>query len=137
MSKIEDKIEQIFLLNQIPCIREKTFSDLKYNLLRFDFYLPTLGILVEYDSEIHFMKVPKFHQTNHDFTHAQENDRIKNSYALSHNIPLYRIPYWELKNINTPVDILNPKFIVHSKWHNDQIYREHLKTIESSSKKST
>ena len=34
-----------------------------------------------------------------DFLKAKERDRIKNSYALSHNIKLYRIPYWEVENI--------------------------------------
>ena len=29
----------------------------------------------------------------------QERDRIKNDYALSHNIPLVRIPYWERDKI--------------------------------------
>lgn len=32
-------------------------------------------------------------------TQRQERDKIKNKYALAHNIPLYRIPYWEKNNI--------------------------------------
>ena len=125
MSKTEDKIARIFRAAGIPCVREKTFKDLKNGRLRFDFYLPTINILVEYDSEIHFQKVPKFHRTYNDFSHAQENDRIKNSYALAHLIPLYRVPYWTLSHIKTASDILSPEFRVTSKWHNDIVYREH------------
>lgn len=28
-----------------------------------------------------------------------ERDKVKNEYALSHGIPLVRIPYWERDNI--------------------------------------
>lgn len=127
MSKTEDKIYHIFLSNKIKCIREKTFQNLYNGKLRFDFYLPERNILVEYDSEIHFTKIPKFHKDRHDFIHAQENDRIKNSYALAHKIPLYRIPFWEIQNIHTVDDILSKKFLVHSKWHNDQVYRDYMR----------
>lgn len=70
MSKTEDKIAAIFTKAHIPYVREKTFSDLKKGQLRFDFYLPTMNVLVEYDSEIHFQRVPKFHRTHNDFSHA-------------------------------------------------------------------
>ena len=127
MSKVEDKFEYMFYLSNIPCIREKTFKDLKQGQLRFDFYLPTMNVLVEYDSEIHFQKIPKFHRKYNDFSHAQENDRIKNSYALAHLIPLYRVPFWDLSHIKTASDILQDKYLVKSKWHNDIMYREYLK----------
>ena len=126
MSKAEDNIERIFRQNNINCIREKTFQDLHGGRFRFDFYLPEKNILVEYDSEIHFKEVPKFHHKYNDFSHAQQNDRMKNSYALSHSIPLYRIPYWELQNIKDINDIFQQKFLVQSKWHNDIIYREYI-----------
>ena len=29
----------------------------------------------------------------------QQRDRVKNEYALSHDIPLVRIPYWERDRI--------------------------------------
>ena len=126
MSKAEDKIEQIFIQNGIKCIREKTFQDLHKGHFRFDFYLPEKNILVEYDSEIHFQEIPKFHHKYNDFSHAQQNDRLKNSYALSHSISLYRIPYWEFNNIKNIEDIFQQKFLVQSKWHNDIIYREYI-----------
>lgn len=93
--------------------------------LRFDFYLPYFNILVEYDSLIHFKQVPKFHKNRQDFIHAQENDRRKNSYALAKSIKLYRIPEWELMNIKNLSDILQDKFLVKTKWHNDIIYRQY------------
>lgn len=131
MSKIENKFAQIFEKANIKYIREKNFSDLKYGYLRYDFYLPAMNVLIEVDSMLHFKQVPKFHQTKHDFLHAQQNDRLKNSYALSHKINLYRVPEWEFDNIKTVQDMLNPSFLVKSKWHNDQIYREYLRRQKS------
>lgn len=124
MSKSEEKIEQIFYNEEIPCIREKTFKDLKQGKLRYDFYLPSMEILVEYDSEIHFKEVPKFHSGYEDFKKACERDRIKNTYALSHNIPLYRVPFYDFYKIKRVVDILNPKYLVKNKWHNDTLRHE-------------
>lgn len=126
MSKAEEKIEQIIISNNIKCIREKTFPNLQGGRLRYDFYLPDMNILIEYDSEIHFQEVPKFHHKYNDFSHAQQNDRLKNSYALSHSIPLYRIPYWEFNSIKNFTDIIQQKFLVTTKWWNDIIYRDYL-----------
>ena len=127
MSKIEDKFAQIFISANIPYIREKTFPELKNGILRYDFYLPTFNILIEIDSMLHFKPIPKFHKSKTDFTHAQQNDRLKNSFALSHNIKLYRIPEWEFQNVKTFTDIIQNKFLVTTKWWNDIIYREYLK----------
>lgn len=134
MSKIEDKFARIFISSNIRYEREKTFSDLKNGFLRYDFYLPDLNILVEVDSMLHFKRIPKFHPTKHDFTHAQQNDRLKNSYALAHGIRLYRIPEWDFENTNNMQDILNSKHLVTTKWHNDILYREYLKTINGGKK---
>ena len=127
MSKIEDKFERIFISAGVRYVREKTFPELKGGILRYDFYLPDLGILVEVDSMLHFKPIPKFHKSKTDFTHAQQNDRLKNSFALSHKIKLYRVPEWDFPNTNTLSDILQPRHLVQSKWHNDIIYREYLK----------
>lgn len=128
MSKVEDKFEHIFAAAGIQYVREKTFPELKKGTLRYDFYLPRLNVLVEVDSMLHFIPIKKFHKDKAQFHHAQQNDRLKNSFALSHDIPLYRCPEWEFENINTITDILQPKFQVRNKWHNDIIWRQHQKS---------
>lgn len=120
MSKYEDNI--IFLLKQdkIHFQREKTFSDLKHGLFRFDFYIPNLQgtpVIVEVDGEQHFKPI----YGRQAFLKGQEHDRRKNSYCLANNIPLYRIPYWEIKNLTEAKDIFKEKFLVKSRWHNDQL----------------
>lgn len=52
MSKPEEKIIAILLREHISFFREYRFSDLaKY---RFDFYIPSLNVVIEYDGEQHF-----------------------------------------------------------------------------------
>ena len=119
MTKGEEKIFKILKQNKISFIQEKSFRDLKKGLFRFDFYLPKDNIIIEFDGEQHWKHIKHFHKTRQDFMRAQENDRRKNSYCLAHSIPLYRIPYWELDNINKLEDIFQNKFKVTTKWWND------------------
>lgn len=130
MSKGEEKIEQILNISKIKFEREKVFPSLRNGKLRFDFYIPSLSALIEVDGEQHFKQVKRFHPTKCDFTHAKQNDYYKNSFALSHNYALFRIPYWELDKISTAADIFSPRFRVYSKWHNDIIYRDYLKQLK-------
>ena len=130
LSKFEEKIARILTDAHVPFIREKTFKDLKHGYLRFDFYFPLTGMCCEIDGPQHMEYTKFFHKKRSDFTKAQERDRVKNSYCLAHGIPLYRIPYWEMDNIRCVDDIFQDKFLVRSKYHNDNIYREYRKSLE-------
>ena len=123
-SSYEEKVIKILKESKVRFYREKTFSDLKKGLLRFDFYLPSFGgvpIIIEVDGEQHFKPVKRFHKTRGDFLKYKENDRRKNSYCLAQGIRLYRIPYWEIDNLTCPLDLFQSKFRVVSKWHNDYL----------------
>lgn len=120
MSKYEESVIKILKQGQVSFVREKTFSDLKHGLFRFDFYIPNLQgapAIVEVDGEQHFKPI----YGRQAFLKGQEHDRRKNSYCLANNIPLYRIPYWEIKNLTEAEDIFKEKFLVKSRWHNDQL----------------
>lgn len=100
----ELRIEELLKENQIEYQREFSFSDLvsENNVsLRFDFAVfdnHQLSYLIEYDGEQHYLS--KTDELWRDtVVKRQERDRVKNEYALAHNIPLYRIPYWEKNNI--------------------------------------
>ena len=121
MSKYEKHIEKILKNNNIFYIKEKTFSDLRHGLFRFDFYLPDFNCAIEYDGQQHFYQVKTFQKTRKDFLKQQEHDRLKNSYCLAKKITLYRIPYWEISSILNINDIFKQKFLVKSRWHNDYL----------------
>lgn len=89
----------------INFIQEKRFEDCKnIRSLPFDFYIPSLNLIIEYDGEQHYY--PVFGEES--FQNTQKNDLIKNDYCAKNGILLLRIPYWEMKNIeNIIVDYLN------------------------------
>lgn len=123
MSQFEEKIALILRKEKIDFVREKTFNDLRGGKYRFDFWLPQMQIAIECDGVHHYQQIKHFHKTKQSFTAAQERDRRKNSYCLAHNIPLYRIPYWDLENIKSLADILTETNLVETKWHNDNLRR--------------
>ena len=122
-SSLEEHIISVLKKEKIKFQREKTYPDLKSGYYRFDFFLPQYNLLIAVDGAQHYKFSKIFHKKRQDFLKAQERDRRKNSYALSHNIPLYRIPYFEIENINTFQDILQDKFLVKDKWHCDNVAR--------------
>lgn len=120
MSSYENAIIKFFKKESIDFQREKTFQDLKRGLFRFDLYIPNYRgqtLIVEVDGEQHFKPI----YGRQSFLKGQEHDRRKNSYCLANNIPLYRIPYWEIKNLKSVEDIFKESFLVKTRWHNDQI----------------
>ena len=124
MSKYEDKVISLLKAAQIAFYREKTFKDLKHGLFRFDFYLPNLQgtpAIVEVDGEQHFKPI----YGRREFMKGQEHDRRKNSYCLANNIPLYRIPYWEVFKLQSSLDIFTEAHRVKDRWHNDKLVIPH------------
>ena len=65
--------------------------------------------LVEFDGIQHYEEIKFFHKRN--LPQTQEADKIKNEYALSHNIPLVRIPYWERDNISLEM-IMGDQYLI-------------------------
>lgn len=110
----EKIIENILKENNISYIKEYSFDDLRFERTnrkaRFDFYLPKYNRLVEFDGEFHFIDKGNWSK-NDSLESRQERDRIKNEYALSHNIPLVRIPYTERDRITLDM-ILGDQFLI-------------------------
>lgn len=85
---------------------EKTFKSLSERTVgtpRFDYWIPSLKVLIEYDGQQHF--APSF--TGEDrgktreqkFKEIQRLDMLKNQWADEHDVLLYRIPYTEEKRV--------------------------------------
>lgn len=77
--------------------KEKTFDDLRSPItgvkLRFDFYIPDLNLVIEYDGKQHFRVGMSGIFTEEKFNQIQLYDEIKNLYCETHNMKLLRIPY--------------------------------------------
>ena len=107
----------LFLIFLIMILSLKDIKNKGYYLvgyLRYDFaILDESNIpmrLIEFDGEQHARPIEHFGGEN-KFKIQQENDVLKNQYALSHNIPLVRIPYSKRDYINLD-DILGDKYLI-------------------------
>jgi hypothetical protein len=90
--------------NKINFAMQYKFKELRAKrCLRFDFYIPDINTLIEYDGEQHYRPV-QFNGISIDkavkiHKKAQHRDVLKNKFCEENNIPLIRIGYQEFKNI--------------------------------------
>ena len=108
-SKGELKIKSWLEENGVEYEKEKTFKDLYHmnikNKLRFDFYIKNKNLCIEFDGEQHFrpnrFRGVKKNDAIDDFKNVVYRDGLKDQYCKDNNISLLRIPYTEIKNINS------------------------------------
>lgn len=100
----EFKVGKILSNNGFEYITQFSFEDCKdKRSLPFDFYIPSLNVLIEYDGEGHYQPV-NFGGISDDealrhMLYTQQHDKIKTEYCKNNNIPLIRIPYWKKNNL--------------------------------------
>lgn len=113
-SKGETKIEQLLLENNISFEKEKTFNNCKLlksnHVFRFDFYINN-QFLLEFDGIQHFQYRKYGWNTKENYEKIKKRDDFKNKWCLENNIPLKRIPYWDLDKI-TFEDIMSNKYLI-------------------------
>lgn len=87
--------------------KQKKFNSCVYNnhQLRFDFFLPNLNILIEYDGIQHFFTQNSGWDTFDKLTETQNRDNFKNNWCKKNNLRLIRIPY-------TDFDILSQEYLL-------------------------
>jgi Zn ribbon nucleic-acid-binding protein len=106
-SKGERKVREYLNKNLIVFKQQFEFEGLigvGGNNLRFDFAIfnefDKLICLIEYDGEFHYKK---FYE-DQSFEVIQIHDNRKNKYCEERKIPLLRIPFWEINNIERILD---------------------------------
>jgi len=114
----ESNIIKLLNCNKVDYIHDKAyFKDLfgcDCGLLRYDFILfDEMDVpyrIIEFDGEQHNKPIPHFGGQER-FEIQKKNDLLKNQYALSHNIPLVRIPYSKRDNMIIE-DLLGDQYLV-------------------------
>ena len=122
----EKAIVELLQKNNIHFLKDKAFFR--------DLILPTGGTgrydfilldeeqkpyhLIEFDGRQHFEQGGGTWENRADLEMRKKCDKAKNEYALSHNLPLVRIPYWELKNLTFEM-LFDEKFLVKEEKNND------------------
>ena len=123
MSKGENKIVDLLNSARIKFVREKSFSDLKHGLFRYDFFLPDVDggpAIIEYNGEQHYHFVKKFYKNSIEWRKMQEHDRRKISYCLANDINIYIIPFWEIDKIDKVEQLFDEKYLARTRWKNDE-----------------
>lgn len=100
-SKGEEAVANVLQRISTEYIREYKFDELGQK--RFDFYLPELNAVIEYDGEQHFEPVELW-GGEENLKKVQESDKIKDEFCASESIGILRIPYWEIDKISILVE---------------------------------
>ena len=101
----ERKVEWFLKKYKYKYIAQYSYNNCRDILpLPFDFYLPEYNILIEIDGEQHYRPI-SFGCKDKDkildnFYKQLNHDKIKNEYCKRNNIPLIRIPYYEIQDDN-------------------------------------
>ena len=98
----ELKIQQMLENNNIPYEMEKSFTSCIFEdsqqMARFDFYV-NQSYIIEFDGEQHFTYNNRGWNTKEHFMRLKAHDTYKNRWCKDNNIPIIRIPYTHLDNL--------------------------------------
>lgn len=103
----ETIIKSYFEDYKIPYRAEQKFADLvspEGGYMRYDFAVlnnEKIIALIEFDGAQHYQEAGSYYNPTGS---VQIHDSLKNEYAKNHNIPLIRIPYWDILNIYKILD---------------------------------
>ena len=98
----EVKIRHYLDENNIDYCQEHWFSDCRdINPLPFDFYLPELSTIIEFDGRQHFQETDYF---SYSLEKTKMHDEIKEQYCKDNGLNLIRIPYTKINHINSILD---------------------------------
>ena len=104
MYRGEEMIKDFLIKWNIEYVPQKRFDNCRNILpLPFDIYLPNHNLLIEYDGSQHYKptqigNITK-EQAEEKYIQTIIRDDIKTQYCKDNNIPLIRIPYWKLNNM--------------------------------------
>ena len=101
-SAIATSVELWINKNNLHYEKEKTFEDCRSKKpLPFDFYLKDYCACIEVDGIGHYRPVAfggQKEKAQYIYEQRVQNDLIKTEYCKNNNIPLLRIPFWEIEN---------------------------------------
>ena len=104
-SKGEKRIAEYLNSKNIQYKEQYRFKKCKFKYqLPFDFYIPSLNTIIEYDGRQHYEIVDHFGGLD-GFIDTKIRDTVKTIYCKKNNIKLIRIPYWNYDRIEEILDI--------------------------------
>lgn len=113
VSKGEREIARYLESLGIEFVREKKFDGLvgrSNRPLRFDFYIESINVIIEYDGEHHFKPVNKGWKAKYAYERTAINDKIKDEFIKDRGIGILRIPYYEFDKIKSIINDMLSNF---------------------------
>lgn len=97
----ESQISKWFIDNGIAFEQQKKFTTCKNKLpLPFDFYVPSLDLLIEFNGEQHYKPWHSLPNADILLDKQRMRDLIKTKWCAENNKRLLIIPYWKLSTID-------------------------------------
>lgn len=100
----EKRIRQVLIEKNVVFLEQHRFDDCRSKYpLPFDFYLPQLNTVIEYDGLHHFKPVPfsgSEQESNNRFNVTVAHDLIKTKYCYVNNIKLLRVSHMQSDQID-------------------------------------
>jgi very-short-patch-repair endonuclease len=96
----EKRVHEVLQMLDVEFTEQARFSDCcDRQQLRFDFYVPSRRLLIEFDGRQHYETSEKW-GGEEKLADIQRRDAIKDRFAAEHGYRLLRIPYWEYQHID-------------------------------------
>ena len=115
-SKGEYQIKELLEYYDIEFEKEKTFDTCIFPdtqaKARFDFYLPTYNIIIEFDGYQHFYFTGYEWNTEENYLKTIEKDNFKTKWCKDNGINLIRIPYTHLSTLKIDDLLENSRFML-------------------------
>lgn len=116
----EKEVLKVLKKYNLPYVLQYKFKNTPYE---YDFYLPSMDILIEYDGEQHYHPI-KLWGGDEYLIKVKDNDAKKTTLASVNNKPLIRIPYTQFENIE---ECLKKELMFLIKYQvNDKYYKTFL-----------
>ena len=122
-SKGEEIIGKLLATNNIPYTKEYIFKNcvsVAGGECRFDFFVNNQYV-IEFDGKQHFSCNNVGWNDQNSYNRTVANDKIKNEYCWSHNIPIIRIPYTHLNQLTIQDLIIETSTFVIRKDNNEEV----------------
>ncbi len=106
-SKGELQIQKLLQENNIQFIKQYKFKNQSKEIIkcRYDFFIPSLNTIIEFNGIQHYKFSQFFHKTNYNYLKYWYRDILKKEFCLENNINFIEIKYNE--NILTKLQIEN------------------------------
>ena len=103
--KGEAEIEKFLKNKHLDYTRQKTFDGVSIRRkLRYDFYVPSMNLLIEYDGKQHYESIPYF-GGEETLARQKRHDSVKDRYAIENDIRLIRLTYKvAYKDVSTVIE---------------------------------